>query len=68
VSLDELAETVPGLPTDTDAETLGGFVFDLFGKIPVKYEKASFGGLDFIVQDMDGHRINAVKIVSKKEG
>lgn len=68
VSLDELAETVPGLPTDTEAETLGGFVFDLFGKIPVKYEKASFGGLDFIVQDMDGHRINAVKIVSKKEG
>ena len=44
-----------------------GFVFDLFGKIPVKYEKAVYGGYDFNIQDMEGHKINSVKIVVKQE-
>ena len=42
---------------------MGGFVFDLLGKIPVKYEKASWNGYDFIVQDMEGHRVNQIKII-----
>jgi CBS domain containing-hemolysin-like protein len=67
VNLDDLAEELHiVLPTD-DFDTLGGFVFDLFGKIPVKYEKASYDGHDFIIQDMEGHKINTVKIVLKKE-
>jgi magnesium and cobalt transporter len=44
-------------------DTLGGFVFDLFGKIPVKYEKAVWEGHDFIIQDVEGHKINSVKII-----
>jgi len=51
---------------DTDFDTLGGFVFDLFGKIPVKYEKVSFGDLDFIIQDMDVHKIRTIKVVKRK--
>ncbi|HCM25458.1 MAG TPA: magnesium/cobalt efflux protein [Treponema sp.] len=67
VNLDDLSEELSlELPTD-DFDTLGGFVFDLFGKIPVKYEKSSFGGHDFIIQDMEGHKINTVKIVLKRE-
>jgi CBS domain containing-hemolysin-like protein len=54
------------LPVE-DFDTLGGCVFDLFGKIPVKYEKAVYKGSDFIIQDMDGHKINTVKIVISKE-
>jgi CBS domain containing-hemolysin-like protein len=54
------------LPVE-DFDTLGGFVFDLFGKIPVKYEKVEYGGYEFIIQDMEGHKINTVKIVQKKE-
>ena len=42
----------------------GGFVFDLFGKIPVKYEKAIYQGTELIVQEMDGHKIKSVKIVA----
>jgi len=68
VNLDDLAgifiEEIP----DQEFDTLGGFVFDLFGKIPVKYEKASWKNFDFIIQDMEGHRINTVKIVARKEG
>ncbi len=60
---DELRLELP----DADFDTLGGFVFDLFGKIPVKYEKVSYGDMDFIIQDMDGHKIKTVKIVAAKE-
>jgi CBS domain containing-hemolysin-like protein len=67
VNLDDLAEELKlDLPVE-DFDTLSGFVFDLFGKIPVKYEKAVFGGNDFIIQDMEGHKINTVKIVLRKE-
>lgn len=67
VNLEDLAEELDlGLPSE-DFDTLGGFVFDLFGKIPVKYEKASFEGHDFIIQDMDGHKINTVKIILRRE-
>jgi CBS domain containing-hemolysin-like protein len=67
VNLDDLGEIFSGTPPDEGFDTLGGFVFDLFGKIPVKYEKATWKNFDFIIQDMEGHRINTVKIVSKKE-
>ena len=49
------------LPND-DFDTLGGFVFDLFGKIPVRYEKVAWRGADFIVQNMDGYKIRTVKV------
>jgi CBS domain containing-hemolysin-like protein len=66
VNLEDLAgEIGVELPFE-DFDTLGGFVFDLFGKIPVKYEKAVYNGNDFIIQDMDGHKINTVKIVVNK--
>jgi len=56
------------VPED-DFDTLGGFVFDLFGKIPVKYEKITYKEIDFIIQHMEGHKILTVKIVAqKKEG
>ena len=52
------------LPNE-DYDTLGGFVFDLFGKIPVKYEKVSFEGVNFIINNMDGHKIKTIKIEKK---
>jgi len=67
VNLGLLAEeTDIQLPVD-DFDTLGGFVFDLFGKIPVKNEKIEYKGYDFIVQEMDGHKINSIKIVAQKK-
>jgi CBS domain containing-hemolysin-like protein len=68
VNLEDLSETIGvALPAE-DFDTLGGFVFDLFGKIPMTNEKAVYEGYDFIVQDMEGHKINTVKIIpSQKE-
>ena len=54
------------LPSE-NFDTLGGFVFDLFGKIPVKYEKTEWEGHEFIIQDLEGHKINTVKIIVRKE-
>ena len=65
VNMEDLAEeTDLDLPVD-DFDTLGGFVFDLHGKIPVKFEKIEYKGYDFIIQEMDGHKINSVKIVKR---
>jgi CBS domain containing-hemolysin-like protein len=67
VNLDALAEeTNLQLPVN-DFDTLGGFVFDLFGKIPVKNEKIEYKGCDFVIQEMDGHKINSIKIVTHKK-
>ena len=66
INLEDLArETGLAFPSD-DFDTLGGFVFDLFGKIPVKYEKAVYQGIDLIIQEMDGHKIKSVKIAAAK--
>ena len=66
VNLEDLAEeTGLNFPSD-DFDTLGGFVFDLFGKIPVKHEKAEYQGTDLIIQEMDGHKIKSVKIACAK--
>jgi CBS domain containing-hemolysin-like protein len=59
-------ETGLSLPAG-DYDTLGGYAFALFGKIPARYERASAGGLDFTVQDMEGHRITSVKIARRRD-
>lgn len=67
VNLEDLNENIKSnFPTE-DFDTLGGFVLDLFGRIPVKYEKINWGGFEFIVQDMEGHRVNLIKVIKKPE-
>ena len=48
--------------SNEDYDTLGGFVFDLFGKIPAEYEKVTYEGINFIVQSMEGNKIKTIKI------
>lgn len=67
VNLDDLNESIEADFPNEDFDSLGGFVFDLFGKVPVKYEKATWNNYDFIVQDIEGHRINVVKVVKNTE-
>lgn len=67
VNLDDLNETIGSQFPTEEFDTLGGFVFDLFGKIPVKYEKISWNSYDFIVQDMEGHRVNVIKVIKRPD-
>ncbi len=66
VDIEDLNEKLRLKLPEEDFDTLGGFVFDHFGKIPVKYEKVSAVGCDFIIQEMDGHKIKTVKLVIKE--
>ncbi len=51
---------------DDDYDTVGGFVYHLFGKIPFRYEQAEkvFEGktIRFIVNAMAGNKIKSIKI------
>jgi CBS domain containing-hemolysin-like protein len=67
VNLEDLAKSINiELPVD-EFDTLGGFVFDLFGKIPAKNEKVHYNNLIFIIHDMDGRKINSIKLIMQKE-
>lgn len=63
MDLDDLNEVLGANFPAQEFDSLGGFVFDLFGKIPVRFEKVTWEDWDFIVQDMEGHRIKLIKIV-----
>ena len=67
INLDDLNDQIESNFPNDEFDTLGGFVFDLFGKIPVKYEKVSWRNYDFIIQDMEGHRINLVKVIENTD-
>lgn len=63
VNLGDLNDEIGSQFPSEEFDTFGGFVFDLFGKIPVKFEKLSWNSYDFIIQDMDGHRIDMIKVI-----
>jgi CBS domain containing-hemolysin-like protein len=60
--LDEIGEALGlSLPVD-EFETLGGYLFDLFGRIPSRSEGVTAAGAEFTVQDMHGNRITSVRV------
>jgi CBS domain containing-hemolysin-like protein len=59
----ELTDLVP--PTE-DFDTVGGFVFHLFGKLPAKGENVCFENYTFRIEKMGGTRILILR-VEKKE-
>ncbi len=66
-SLGDFARVMEWGPPETGAETLGGLVSNLFGRIPSPGESISHGGLRFTVKAMRGRRILKVK-VEREEG
>lgn len=62
---DILEEAV--IPLRMENETMGGFVFDLFGRLPAEGEKIGFGGLVFTVKSREGKRISEIRVDVNKE-
>ena len=57
------------LPPEDDHETMGGFVFDLFGRFPHEGEHVTYGSIVFTVNKVSGKRIAEIKVERlKKEG
>jgi CBS domain containing-hemolysin-like protein len=63
ISIEELNKGASISLPDENFDSLGGFVFDLFGKIPVKFEKVKYKNIEFIIQKMDNHKISTIKVV-----
>ena len=62
---DLLEEAV--IPLRMENETMGGFVFDLFGRLPAEGEKIGFGGLVFTVESREGKRISEIRVDVRRE-
>ena len=52
------------LPMD-GSDTLGGFVFNMFGKIPAPHEEIRYGEILFKIETMDGHSIKRIRVRTK---
>lgn len=56
------------LPIEEEHETLGGFIFNLFGRFPIEGESVKYGSLKFTVQTIHKKRISDLKVeVSEEE-
>lgn len=63
VALDDLGDQLQSeFPDDRDYDTLGGFLFDRFDKIPTVGQWISDGGRRFTVKALEGNRIAKVHI------
>jgi len=46
-------------------ETLGGFIFDLLGKVPIKGEKIKYHNLQIVIEKVVKNRIRRVRIIKE---
>jgi len=67
IDIEDLNEIAGNKIPEEDFDTIGGFVFSLFGKIPVRYEKVAYENLEFIIQEMEGRKIKTIKLVVHEE-
>ena len=65
INMEDLNERLNLNLPEEEFDTLGGFVFNLLGKIPVKFEKVSSNDIDFIIQEIEGHKIKTVKVMKR---
>lgn len=64
--IDELNEELNLRLPQQNFDTLGGFVYNLFGKIPSLYEEVIYEDTLFVVHELDEQKIKIVKIVKKE--
>lgn len=65
-SVEELLNIV--YPEDLDQVTIGGYVFNLLGRLPVVGDRTEDELCYYEVKRMDGNAVEKVKVVKKEEG
>ena len=66
INLDELEEILNiNFPDDRGYDTLGGFVMDHLARIPAKHDSFRYKNHIFLVDEMQGNRINRIRITKK---
>lgn len=63
VLVDEVEDTMHIDIEDNDEDTIGGYVFGLLGRPPIKGDEVEIEGYTFTVIDMQGYRITRLKAV-----
>ena len=53
-----------GLEASRDFVTVGGMLMAMLGRIPESGDEAEAGGARFTVIQMDGHRVDRVRVLS----
>ncbi len=67
IDLDDLNEEINvKLPTE-NSDTLGGFIYELVGKVPTPGETVSYQGLRFVIDRVHRQRIVRVRIQREEE-
>jgi CBS domain containing-hemolysin-like protein len=59
-------ELLINLPTEEGVETLGGFLFGLFGSVPREKQSVSYENYKFVIEKVIRRRITKVKIIIEK--
>jgi len=68
MSVDELNEQMNlDIPESEEYETIGGFVFDLFGHQPVEGESISYENIDFVVEKVENGRLHSISITRSEK-
>lgn len=63
MNVDDLNEHMGfSIPESEEYETIGGFVFDLFGRQPSEGDKIAWGSLDFEVVEVDNGRLQRISV------
>jgi len=64
MNIDDLNEELSlEIPEGEEYETVGGFVFGLFGRQPEIGESISYENIDFTIEAVEGGRINTIRVV-----
>jgi len=65
MTLDDVNEELHLELPHGDYETLGGFVFSLFGRPPEAGERVAWGNLEFVAEALDGLRLQKIRILNR---
>ena len=64
MSIDDLNEQMNmDIPESEEYETIGGFVFDQFGRQPDQGELIIWSNLDFVVHSLEGGRLHRIEVI-----
>jgi len=65
ISIDKINEILNIEIPENGFETLGGFIYDLLGRVPEKDEKIKYQNCQIIIEQVIKNRIRRVKIIKK---
>ena len=67
INLDDMEDILKiKFPKEHAYDTLGGFIMDHLGRIPRKHDSFRYQNHIFLVDEMQGNRINRIRITKKK--